>query len=156
MRPTVTVQALHERLLASHSATEVLAQLFGAPVVIQRMTCDPLTLTPWQRSRLEPTQAEPACHRRVTLLAGGLPVSEADLWYVPARLWPGMAATLAETDRPFGAVVRPMQPVRETLASRICGPGEPVALEHEALLRDRQGKPIALVAERYSPGVVLG
>jgi chorismate-pyruvate lyase len=153
MRSAVTVQALHEKLLASDSATEVLAQTFGDPVVACRMLCDPLALTPWQRAQLAPTQSEPACHRRVTLLAGGRPVSEADLWYVPARLWPGMAATLAETDRPFGAVVRPMQPVRETLASRVCAPGEPVALEHEALLRDREGRPIALVAERYFPGV---
>ena len=155
MRPTVTVQTLHERLLASHSATEVLTQVFGAPVLIRRMTCDPLALTPWQRAQLNPTQSEPACHRRVTLLAGGQPVSEADLWYVPARLWPGMASILAQTDRPFGAVVRPMQPARETLASRLCAPGEPVVLEHEALLRDRQGRPIALVAERYLPGITL-
>jgi hypothetical protein len=103
MRSAVTVQALHEKLLASDSATEVLAQTFGDPVVACRMLCDPLALTPWQRAQLAPTQSEPACHRRVTLLAGGRPVSEADLWYVPARLWPGMAATLAETDRPFGA-----------------------------------------------------
>jgi chorismate-pyruvate lyase len=153
MRPTVTVQALHEKLLASDSATEVLAELFGSTVVACRLACDPLALTPWQRAQLAPTQSEPACHRRVTLLAGGTPVSEADLWYVPARLLPGMADTLTKTDEPFGAVVRPMRPARETLAWRLCAPGEPVALEHEALLRDREGRPIALVAERYLPGV---
>ncbi len=156
MRQAVTVQVLHEKLLASGSATEVLAELFGNPVIACRMPCDPLALTPWQRAQLCPTHAEPACHRRVTLLAAGQPVSEADLWYVPSRLAPGMAAELAETDIPFGAVVRPMRPVRETLASRLCSPGEPVALEHEALLRDRSGRPIALVAERYLPGVFRG
>jgi chorismate-pyruvate lyase len=151
MRGEVTVQVLHEKLLASASATAVLEALFGGPVRIQRLRCDALELTPWQRGRLLPTLAEPACHRRVTLLAAGSPVSEADIWYVPARLWPGMAAVLTTSDTPFGAVVRPMQPTRETLATRFGGDGDPVALEHEALLRDRDGVPIALVAERYLP-----
>jgi chorismate-pyruvate lyase len=148
----VSVQILHEKLLTSPSATAVLEELFGAPVVIRRLACDPLALTPWQRERLAPTPAEPACHRRVMLLAAGKPVSEADLWYVPARLGAGMAEKLAETDEPFGAVVRPLRPSRETLATRICPPGEAVTLEHEALLRDRHGRPIALVMERYLAG----
>jgi len=152
VRPAVTVQMLHEKLLASASATAVLEELFGAPVVVRRMSCDPLALSPWERAQLGPTQDEPACHRRVTLLAAGKPVSEADIWYVPARLWPGMQAALTHTDTPFGAIVRPMQPTRETLATRFGAAGEPVALEHEALLRDQQGRPIALVAERYLPG----
>jgi hypothetical protein len=83
------------------------------------------------------------------LLAAGVAVSEADLWYVPARLWPGMAETLRHTDTPFGLVVRPMQPRRRTLATRRCHPGEPYMLEHEAVLQDVAGTPIALVMERY-------
>jgi chorismate-pyruvate lyase len=153
MRPAPTVRQLHEALLASPSATEVLRQLFGGPVLARRLPCDAAALSPLQHFHLGPTQAEPACHRRVVLLAASRAVSEADLWYVPARLEPGMAALLLDTETPFGEVVRPMAPTRHTLASRICDPGEPYALEHEAVLRRADGVAIALVAERYSAGL---
>ena len=149
MRPAVTIAVLHRKLLACASATAVLEEVFGGPVVAKRLACDALTLTPTQRDKLNPTGAQPACHRRVMLLAAGRPVSEADLWYVPARLWPGMDKALRGSDVPFGKIVAPMQPVRETLASRICGEDESVALEHEAVLRDAEGTPFALVMERY-------
>ena len=149
MRPAVTIAVLHRKLLSCSSATAVLEEVFGGPVVIRRLSCDALALGPYQRERLRPSQAQPACHRRVMLLAAGRPVSEADLWYVPSRLWPGMEKALRGTEVPFGKVVAPMQPVRETLASRICAEDESVALEHEAVLRDQEGVPIALVSERY-------
>jgi chorismate-pyruvate lyase len=149
MRPAVTIAVLHRKLLSCASATSVLEEVFGAPVAIRRLSCDALILSPTQREKLRPTQSQPACHRRVMLMAGGRPVSEADLWYVPARLWPGMEKALRTTELPFGKVVAPMQPVRETLASRICAEDESVALEHEAVLRDQDGRAIALVTERY-------
>jgi chorismate-pyruvate lyase len=149
MRPAVTIAVLHRKLLSCASATAVLEEVFGASVSIRRLSCDALALSPTQREKLRPTQSAPACHRRVMLLAGGRPVSEADLWYVPSRLWPGMEKALRNTELPFGKVIAPMQPVRETLASRICAEDESVALEHEAVLRDQDGLPIALVAERY-------
>jgi chorismate-pyruvate lyase len=153
MRPAPTVQQLHEALLGSPSATEVLARLFGGPVRARRLPCDPLALSPLQHFYLHPTPGEPACHRRVILLAAGRAVSEADLWYVPARLAPGMAALLRDTETPFGEVVRPIKPTRHTLAARICDPGEPHALEHQAVLRRADGAAIALVAERYPAGL---
>jgi hypothetical protein len=156
MRPAPTVAQLHDALLASPSATEVLRHLFGGPVLARRLPCDPLALSPLQHFHLGPTQAEPACHRRVMLLAAGRAVSEADLWYVPARLAPGMADALRVTETPFGDVVRPMAPTRHTLAARICDPGEPHALEHEAVLRRGDGVAIALVAERYPAGLHNG
>jgi chorismate-pyruvate lyase len=149
MRPAVTISLLHRKLLSCSSATAVLEEVFGPPVVIRRLSCDALALAPTQREKLRPSQAQPACHRRVMLLAAGRPVSEADLWYVPARLWPGMDKALRGTEVPFGKIIAPMQPVRETLASRICAEDESVALEHEALLRNAEGVAIALVSERY-------
>jgi hypothetical protein len=150
MRPDiVTAAVLDARLRASDSATEVIGDLFGRPVRIHRLTCDAPSLGLSQHACLRPTADQPAVHRRVTLLADGMTVSEADLWYVPARLWPGMAATLSATDTPFGIVVRPMRPYRETLATRFCDPHERYALEHEAVLRDSDGAAIALVMERY-------
>ena len=71
MRPNPTVHSLHHALLASPSATAVLESLFGPPVTIQRLPCDALPLSPLQRQHLRPTLAEPACHRRVMLLAAG-------------------------------------------------------------------------------------
>jgi hypothetical protein len=156
VRPAPTILQLHEALLASPSATEVLRHLFGGPVIARRLPCDPLALSPLQHSYLGPTAAEPACHRRVILLAAGRAVSEADLWYVPARLAPGMAAALRNSETPFGEVVRPMAPTRHTLAARVCDPGEPHALEHEAVLRRADGAAIALVAERYPAGLREG
>jgi chorismate-pyruvate lyase len=151
MRTHPTVQALHDALLASASATEVLQTLFGAPVLIRRLSCDPPLLTPLQHEHLRPTPRQPARHRRVILLAAGQAVSEADLWYIPARLLPGMDAKLHDTDTPFGTIVRPMRPTRQTLAARICTADEPYALEHEAVLKRQDGTPFALVAERYLP-----
>jgi hypothetical protein len=145
----VTSALLDERLRGADSATEVIGDLFGRPVRIHRLPCDAPHLTPSQHAHLCPTPDEPALHRRVMLLAAGAVVSEADLWYVPTRLWPGMAETLRHTDTPFGLVVRPMQPRRRTLATRTCDPGEPYMLEHEAVLHDAGGRPIALVMERY-------
>ena len=150
------MRQLHEALLASPSATEVLRHLFGGPVLARRLPCDPMALSPLQHFHLGPTAAEPACHRRVILLAAGRAVSEADLWYVPARLAPGMATQLRDSETPFGEVVRPMAPTRHTLAARICPPSEPHALEHEAILRRADGAAIALVAERYSAGLREG
>jgi hypothetical protein len=88
-------------------------------------------------------------HRRVVLHAAGRPVSDADLWYVPARLWPGMAETLLTTAIPFGSVVAPMRPRRELLSFRFGAPDAAHALEHRALLRDQAGAPMALVHEYY-------
>lgn len=149
VRPAPTIQQLHAALLASASATAVLDALFGAPVTIRRLACDAPALSPTRHAHLQPTTAEPARHRRVMLFAAGRAVSQADLWYIPARLLPGMEAILRDTDTPFGAVVRPMHPARRCLAARFCAPGEPFALEHEALLVTAEGVPFALVSERY-------
>jgi chorismate-pyruvate lyase len=147
--PSATVLDLHERLLANASATAVLRELFGAPVLIRRVPGR--SAAPDQSHAALLAVARPAeiVHRHVVLHAGGRAVSEADLFYVPGRLWPGMAETLATSDVPFGTVVSPMQPVRETTAARVCALDEAYALEHRAVLRDAFGAPIAAVHERY-------
>jgi chorismate-pyruvate lyase len=136
---------LDARLRASDSATGVIGELFGNPVRIERVPCEPIPLDATQEAELAPN-GDAVLHRRVKLVAGGAAVSEADLWYVPSRLWPGMAEQLRDTTVPFGTIVRPMRPRRHVLASRAGGPW---MLEHDAVLHDRSGRPIALVAERY-------
>jgi chorismate-pyruvate lyase len=140
--------SLHKKLLASPSATAVLREVFGDPVEILRVAGAPVLPTASQCAALGVMDAAEIVHRQVVLVAAGRKVSDADLWYVPARLWPGMAETLLSTTVPFGTVVAPMQPNRETLAARICTPGERYTLHHEALLRV-DGAPIALVHEYY-------
>jgi chorismate-pyruvate lyase len=134
--------------LASHSATAVLRALFGDPVEIERVA-DDAPLTASGCAALAVDGPAEVTHRRVMLRAGGRAVSDAELWYVPGRLWPGMADTLLTTAIPFGSVVAPMQPRRETLSFRFGAAGEAHALEHRAILRDATGAPIALVYEFY-------
>jgi chorismate-pyruvate lyase len=136
---------LDERLRASDSATSVIGELFGRPVRIERVACGPVKLDATQESALAPN-GDAVLHRRVKLIAAGAEVSEADLWYVPSRLRPGMAEQLRDTTVPFGTIVRAMRPRRHVLASRAGGPW---MLEHDAVLHDRDGRAIALVAERY-------
>lgn len=141
------LEALHRRLLAGESATSVLRALFGDPVSITRLGGD----DPGMPGALRREAAgSAAVHRRVRLSAGGRPVSSADLWYLPERLGPGMREVLARTDTPFGDVVAPLRPYRETLVARICAAGEAHALEHEAVLRAASGVAIAAVRECYA------
>ncbi len=148
LSPSPAILALHEALLASPSATAVLRAHFGDPVHIERLagTAPPDAAMP---ARLRVADAAEIMHRRVRLHAAGRPVSEADLWYVPARLWPGMAESLATTTIPFGTVVAPMRPARETINSRIFPATAAFALQHVALLTDNNGLPIAMVNEFY-------
>ncbi len=142
------VLSLHRKLLASASATAVLREVFGDPVEIARVPGAAVPASQSQCVALAVADPGEVTHRRVMLMAAGRPVSDADLWYVPARLWPGMAATLLSSTTPFGAVVAPMQPSRENLAARVCTPGEAYALHHEAILRVGNAA-IALVHEFY-------
>ena len=140
--------SLHRKLLASASATAVLREVFGEPVEIARVAGAPVAASLSQCAALGVADASEIVHRRVVLMAAGRAVSDADLWYVPARLWPGMAAALLSSTVPFGTVVAPMQPGRESIAARVCTPGEAYALHHEAFLHVA-GERIALVHEYY-------
>ena len=152
MRERCHGTALHQALLASDERHRSAGGAVRARRSWCRMACDPLALTRWQRAQLQPTQTEPALPPARDPAGRRPGRCRKPTVVVPARLWPGMAGQSRKPIQPFGAVVRPMQPVRETLASRVCAPGEPVALEHEAVLRRLDGRAIALVAERYLPG----
>lgn len=92
-------------------------------------------------------------YRHVRLSCGDRVLSEAHNWYVPARLSPEMNATLAQTDTPFGQVAAPLGFRRDRLGSkRGAMPGCPpeTILSHRALLRLRDGQPLAYVLECYT------
>jgi chorismate-pyruvate lyase len=105
------------------------------------------------RALLRVDEAAPVRHRHVRLTCGGHLLSEADNWYVPARLTPAMNHTLDTTDTPFGTVARPLNFHRKTVAAT---PQQgPTVLQVKAVLLTPQGAPISLVVENYS-GVLIG
>jgi len=122
------------------------------------------------RERLAIGPDEPLRYRRVQLACGAHVLSEADNWYVPARLTPDMNRRLDESDEPFGKVVRALGFTRRTFAlerlwsplaagwemqppaARDASPPVPphALLQHRALLSDRDGRPFSLVVETYT------
>lgn len=99
------------------------------------------------RSALEARGKASIAYRRVRLACGGHEMSEADNWYLPARLTPDMNRRLAASDAPFGLVVRPLAFRRRTLAAS----NDHGRLVVRAVLIDRAGAPFSYVIERYAP-----
>ena len=76
-------------------------------------------LPPEQRAELRIGPAERVRYRRVRLRCGPVVLSEADNWYVPARLTAEMNRQLDNSDTPFGKVVQELQFKRRTLSSKL-------------------------------------
>lgn len=160
-RVATLIASLRDRILAAHSATFALEswcaehKLAGDPhLVAERLPIADKPLTAAQRIRLAIGPTEPVRYRRVRLACGGRAVSEADNWYVPARLTPEMNAALDETRTPFGRVVRPLDPVRRTVEVRPFAqhgtPGHDDPLfEIDAVLSTSAGQPFCEVVETY-------
>ena len=70
------------------------------------------------RAALDVKPDEKLGYRRVRLKCGDHVLSEADNWYVPARLTPEMNHVLETTDTPFGKAVAALHFRRHTLAAR--------------------------------------
>lgn len=148
-----------ERTLAAQdSATAALGQWCQA-----RGIADPPTIRAEQAGqapqpsaevrRLLSAPDEPLAYRHVRLKCGDAVLSQADNWYVPARLTAAMNETLNSTQTPFGRVVAPLGFTRERLSARrgragACPKG--TVLSHRALLRLPNGRPISLVTECYT------
>lgn len=159
--PQALIASLRSRILAAHSATFALEswcadhKLAGDHhLVAERIPVADKPLTAVQRARLAIGPDEPVRYRRVRLACGDRVLSEADNWYVPARLTPEMNATLDSTRTPFGRVVRPLAPVRDTVAVRAPdqrtdpGPDDPL-FEIDAVLSTAAGEPFCEVVETY-------
>ena len=161
------VAGLRTRILAAPSATAVLEAwcaergLAAEPRLVARRVAAPeKALSAEQRGRLAIGPDEPVRYRRVRLACGEHVLSEADNWYVPARLTAAMNATLDSTDAPFGRVVRPLAPSRRNIALRAAEPGprpgrDTPLFEVDAVLTTGDGLPFCEVAETYL-GAVLG
>ena len=112
---------------------------------------------------------EPVRYRRVRLSCGEHVLSEADNWYVPAKLTADMNRLLDETDTPFGRAVLALGFTRRTLSAELLwhplDPGwemhpPPAAgtgtlaipaelLQHRGLLTTKNGQPFCEVVETY-------
>lgn len=131
--------------------------------------------SPEQRLRLAVSAQEPVMYRRVRLSCGGRVLSEADNWYVPARLTPEMNRLLTETDTPFGRAVLDIGFHRELISAKLLWHPLPVGwenasklppsgagrlvvpdrlLEHRAVLLTRENVPFSEVVETYTADVL--
>jgi hypothetical protein len=174
------LETLNADLLSHPSATLTLERWCGAhrlapeARVVARLvrgTEEPPSAE--QRRRLGVSDAEPVRYRHVLLSCGGRVLSEADNWYVPARLTPEMNRLLDETDTPFGKAVQALGFHRETLSVALLWAPLPQGwemapppattppaaealsipdrvLEHRAILYTQEHQPFSEVRETYT------
>ncbi len=176
------LQTLNADLLSHDSATLTLQRwcdvhhLASPPTIVaSRVPGVDKPPTPEQRGELGVAANEVVRYRRVRLMCGPLVLSEADNWYVPARLTPEMNRLLESTDSPFGLVVQSLHFQRHTLSStllwlplpagwemkapgaRLTGADQPMPsrlLEHRAVLTLPDGTPFSEVVETYTDKVL--
>jgi len=172
------LQTLNAEVLASRSATETLEvwcrdhQLAKEPTIIAELVRGVAKApTAEQRQRLQVTPQAEVKYRRVQLRCGNLVLSEADNWYVPDRLTADMNRLLNTTRTPFGKVVQPLEPYRQTFSVKLLWSPLPdgwergsiasstgatgvltipdALFEHRAVLYTREHKPFSEVDEIY-------
>jgi len=182
LEAALLLQTLNADLLSHDSATATLQrwcdvhQLASpARITAERARDVQKPLTPVQREQLHLGPADEVRYRNVRLRCGELVLSEADNWYVPARLTPEMNRLLETTDIPFGAAVQSLHFQRHTLSAELLwqplpadwemkswAPGAAAAelcfplhvLQHRALLTLPDGTPISEVVETYRSNVL--
>ena len=120
------IQTLNASLLASRSATFTLEKwcadhhLASEPRIRARLSSAAAKPASAQtRQRLGVDANEPVRHRHVDLACGEHVLSEADNWYVPARLTPEMNRLLETGDTPFGRAVQDLKPYRITFEMQV-------------------------------------
>lgn len=183
LRLLALLQTLNAGILSSPTATACLESwcrdhnLAEDPKIIaERIDGVSKQPTPERLRRLQVNSEDEVKFRRVRLRCGTRVLSEADNWYVPARLTGGINRLLETTDTPFGRAVESLDPYRKTFSARLLWsplpPGwenEPLGqlapegalipvpdsvLEHRAVLYTRDHAPLSLVEEIYKRPVL--
>ena len=170
------LQTFNADLLGHDSATLTLERWCGehrladpARVIARRVSGVDKPLPAELRARLQVDASEPVRYRHVQLTCGEHVLSEADNWYVPARLTPQMNRELDETDTPFGKVVKPLAFQRRTLSAELLWMPLPngwelqppstthgalvvprEVLRHRAILYSASQQPFSAVVETYT------
>jgi hypothetical protein len=175
------LQTLNAQLLSHDSATLTLDQWCGehkmadpARTVADRVRGQPPPPPP-DVLQLLGVGADAVRYRHVKLRCGSHVLSEADNWYVAARLQPEMNQVLDTTDTAFGRAVQALHFQRHTLSARLlwsplpqdwemgaalpAGSGGELTIpaqviEHRAVLLLPDGTPFSVVVETYT-GEVL-
>jgi hypothetical protein len=176
------LESLNADLLAHDSATLTIERWCAdhrladpARIIAERVSGADKPASAEVREALDVKPDEPLGYRRVRLKCGDHVLSEADNWYVPARLTPAMNQALETTDTPFGKAVAPLHFRRHTLSANLLlrplpkgwemgatpAPKEAGALtipdhvlEHRAVLSTPDGEPFSEVAETYTSEVL--
>ncbi|HVW70876.1 MAG TPA: hypothetical protein VHB68_17985, partial [Steroidobacteraceae bacterium] len=176
------LETLNADLLSNDSATLTLdrwcdAHKMATPakIVAERVHGDDKAPTEEVRQLLGVSATDPVRYRHVRLHCGGHVLSEADNWYVPARLTPDMNQVLDTTDTAFGRAVQALHFHRRTLSARLLWSPLPQGwemagklpkaahgalripaetIQHRAVLSLPDGTPFSVVVETYT-GEVL-
>jgi chorismate-pyruvate lyase len=176
------LQTLNSELLSHDSATRTLerwcaAHQLAAParVVADLVRGADKAPTPELLQLLHASSPAEVRYRHVRLRCGAHILSEADNWYLPARLTPEMNQQLDTTDTPFGRAVQELRFQRHTLSATLLWaplpdgwemgtarleshhaslPIPPQVLQHRALLSLPDGAPLSVVIETYSAEVL--
>src|SRR5271156_6856407 len=176
------IESLNADLLSHDSATLTLDRWCADPrladsarIVAERVHDVDKAATPEVRAALDVKADEPLGYRRVRLKCGDHVLSDADNWYVPARLTPEMNHVLETTDTPFGKAVAALRFRRHTLSANLLWRPLPQdwetgaapaqddkgalavpdhVLEPRAVLSTPDGEPFSEVVETYT-GEVL-
>jgi len=176
------LQTLNADLLSHDSATATLQRwceshhMAPTPhIVAVRVRVDPKPPSDEQRQALHVAANDSVGYRHVQLSCGALVLSEADNWYVPARLTAQMNQQLENSDVPFGVVVHDLHFQRHTLSARLLWMPLPPdwemhtadmartsgklavpaqVLEHRAVLSLPDGTPFSEVVETYTGNVL--
>ena len=176
------LETLNAELLSHDSATLTLdrwcaAHRLASParIVAERVARPEKAPSDEQRQLLGVSATEPIRYRSVRLICGDHVLSEADNWYVPARLTPEMNRLLDTTDIAFGRAVQALNFRRRTLSAKLLWlplpqyweMGAPLSeqreamltiphavLEHRAVLTLPDGTPFSEVVETYTHEVL--
>ena len=172
------LQTLNADLLSHDSATLTLERWCDthrmaspARVVAERVHGADQPLPPDLRAQLGAAVGDPVRYRHVRLSCGGHVLSEADNWYLPARLTAAMNQQLDHSDVPFGKVVQPLHFRRRTLSAQLLWSPLPTGwemyprsaastagrlvmpqrlLQHRAVLVDGDNRPFSALVETYT------
>jgi hypothetical protein len=146
-----------------------------AKIVAERVQGDDKAPTEEVRQLLGVSASDPVRYRHVRLHCGEHVLSEADNWYVPARLTPDMNQVLDTSDTAFGRAVQALHFHRRTLSARLLWSPLPQGwemgdsfpkgtkgalqipaqtIQHRAVLALPDGTPFSLVVETYTNEVL--
>lgn len=145
------LQTLNADLLSHDSATLTLERWCGAhglaaqaKIIAERVRDQDKSPSAEQRALLGVGAAEKVGYRRVRLRCGPHVLSEADNWYVPARLTPDMNQVLDTTDTAFGRAVQALQFRRRTLSAELLWSPLPQGWENGAALQGSTGADLVM------------